>query len=180
MDISAAVDRVGRVAVAYPSTLGMCRTNRRHAYHSDVFNDFAEVREDAARPVYRCVACAGRMIEVYEGEEGARRLVRRRNEGNHNPAKCNRLRMAYLAETFHGLRGAPGVLPWDPQKLARWVRSGARGHGSQCAGRFVLMVWNRDAFDKPGLRFDVGEAFACWDDSHRGAFLAWAQRHWWP
>jgi hypothetical protein len=87
-------------------------------------------------------------------------------------------RMAELAESFHALRGRPGVRPWSPLALAREAYvSGALSGPTQLAAGFVLKVWNRD-FACP--EFDVLDALQRWDRHHRAAFLAWAADPWWP
>lgn len=89
------------------------------------------------------------------------------------------IRMTALCRSFPSLRHADGVEPWDAERFEWWVLSGVPGHGARCAGRFVLSVWNSYAEWTSG-RFDVHEAIACWDDSHRRAFVAWVMHPWWP
>jgi hypothetical protein len=88
-------------------------------------------------------------------------------------------RMSALALSFPSLRQADGLAPWEPEPFARWMRSGAPGHGAKCAGQFLLSVWNPSTRWKGG-RFDLHEALAIWDEAHRAAFLAWARAPWWP
>ena len=92
--------------------------------------------------------------------------------------KCG-ARMTALGLSFPTLAHADGVSPWDPERLEAWLRSGAPGHGAQCAGRFVLSVWNSYHEWRSG-RFDLQEALGCWDAQHRAAFVAWAAKLWWP
>lgn len=81
---------------------------------------------------------------------------------------------------FHALRGADGLTPWSATRFARWARSGV-SHGTHCAAAFVLSVWNpSEAWRMKGLRFNFQEAYGVWDESHRAAFLHWAQNPWWP
>lgn len=107
----------------------------------------------------------------------------------------NRAQMTRLCLAFPSLRGAEGVDPWDPLEFLHWLcTSGAVTAGSDCAGRFVLQVWNsaedwlavarelgyvprrkpreRRPFPAP---FNVAEAFGRWDEVHRAAFLAWCE-----
>ena len=88
-------------------------------------------------------------------------------------------KMTALALSFPTLADADGVGPWDPDRLEAWLRSGAPGHGAQCAGRFVLSVWNSYHEWACG-RFDLHEALGCWDAKHRSAFVAWIAKPWWP
>jgi hypothetical protein len=88
-------------------------------------------------------------------------------------------RMSALALSFPTLRDADGLCPWDPLRFQCWMRSGAPGHGAKCAGRFVLSVWNPSTRWRCGT-FDLHDALWCWDDKHRGAFLAWVRAPWWP
>jgi hypothetical protein len=43
----------------------------------------------------------------------------------------------------------------------------------------VLSVWNPNV-KWQCRRFDLMEAFGCWDRVHREAFLGWAAAPWWP
>lgn len=59
-----------------------------------------------------------------------------------------------------------------------WVTTGSR-----YALLFVLDVWNSDAREYlPGsLReWSFVSAWACWDDAHRAAALAWLKAPWFP
>lgn len=103
--------------------------------------------------------------------------------------------MARLAQMFPTLRQAAGVAPWDPDALMRWASSsGAITSGSAHAVAFLLNVWNTRA-DWPAVasselgidpqaaewfRFNCGEAIACWDSTHRAAFLAWCREPFFP
>lgn len=87
-------------------------------------------------------------------------------------------RITLLAESFHCLRGKPGVRPWDPLKLNRWGKSGA-SHGEKCAVRFILSVWNPYHRWTIG-KFDFQDAMGVWDDEIRAAFVAWCRSPWWP
>jgi hypothetical protein len=87
--------------------------------------------------------------------------------------------MEELALSFHGLRAADGVRPFDAETLDAWACGPAPGSGALNAARFVLSVWNSRAKWRCG-RFDVVDALSCWDAEHRAAFLAWAQEPCWP
>jgi hypothetical protein len=87
-------------------------------------------------------------------------------------------RMTELALRFPSMRGAPGVNPWDPEKLVYWGAGGASS-GERRTARFLLTVWNRYAEWEIG-RFDIFEALNVWDLPHREAFLLWAADPWWP
>lgn len=94
-----------------------------------------------------------------------------------------RERMTALACSFPELSRAAtepgsGIRPFAADKLNKWARGG-RGHGAQCAARFVLSVWNPHVRWSSG-RFDVHEALRVWDDAHRAAFVAWCEKAWWP
>lgn len=83
-----------------------------------------------------------------------------------------------LARSFHSLREAPGLTPWNTGKFDRWAAGPAPGHGALCGARFVLSVWNSAVAWKCG-RFNIHEAMLCWDSDHRAAFLLWANEPWW-
>ena len=96
-----------------------------------------------------------------------------------NPSKENAMkRMEALALSFPSLEHAPGVSPWEPEVFAEWAAGPAPSHGTRCAAPLVLLVWNSYA-EWPCGRFDLMDALACWDDRHRAAFIAWAQKPWW-
>jgi hypothetical protein len=88
-------------------------------------------------------------------------------------------RMTALALSFLTLAHADSVSPWDPDRLEARLRSGAPGHGAQCAGRFVLSVWNPYHEWVCG-RFVLHGALGCWDARHGSAFVAWSAKPWWP
>ena len=88
-------------------------------------------------------------------------------------------KMERLAQSFPTLMMAPGTVPFNADKLAKWARGPEPGHGARCAARFVLTVWNPGVRWRCG-RFDLMEALSSWDDEHRGAFLRWVQKPWWP
>ena len=108
-----------------------------------------------------------------------------------------------LCRSFPTLLRAPGIYPWDPHELDAWA-SGPASHGGVYAARFVLAVWtgrmgkwskSRKTPEKDSFHgcwrfnldtnwrcgpFDVVDAMGTWDEVHRGAFLTWAQKPWWP
>ena len=92
--------------------------------------------------------------------------------------------MSRLAEAFHVLDGVPGVRPWDAVQLRGWLE-GSNRSSSRHAALFVLNVWNPNSVDHPKdphpwPPFDVHDAWQCWDNDNRGAFLGWAETPWWP
>ncbi len=89
------------------------------------------------------------------------------------------MQMEQLARTFPILLDCPGTQPWSPEKLQAWATSHGASNGALSAARFLLSLWNPHRSWKCG-RFNVMEAFLCWDDKHRQAFLQWANRPWWP
>jgi len=88
-------------------------------------------------------------------------------------------KMSNLAETFPALQAAPGIRPWDATILDEWGASGDPGHGSVCAVRFVLSVWNPKLTYESG-RFDLHEALGVWDEENTQAFRNWINDPWWP
>ena len=89
-----------------------------------------------------------------------------------------RARMTAFALTFHSMRYALGVEPWDAVELDTWA-NGPRSHGERVAAQFLLAVWDPSTDWQCG-RFDLMEALRIWDESHHKAFLAWARDPWWP
>lgn len=93
--------------------------------------------------------------------------------------------MAALGRLFPSLRGVPGVDPWSVDDLIAWCKSGAPTSGSGWAVRFLLAVWNPGTdwteFGLPGSgKFDLMEAWSCWDERHRAAALQWLEAPFWP
>ena len=96
--------------------------------------------------------------------------------------------MSYLAQLFPTLRAAPGVEPFDAEKLLRWcATSPALTAGGAHAIAFLLSVYNPDAdwrleakergLDAPdSIPFDAVRAMRTWDAPHRRAFLVWAEK----
>jgi hypothetical protein len=114
----------------------------------------------------------------------------------------NRAQMTALAKLFPSMTRwggspVPGTDPWEPEALVQWLNSGEPSSGSRHAGLFLLSVWNRDDWATYGLkvprlrkddwkgsrrigRWDVNDAWAAWDDTHRAAALAWLNNPFWP
>jgi hypothetical protein len=88
-------------------------------------------------------------------------------------------KMEQFVQTFASLRNAPGMLPWDALALDQWASGSAISHGTLCAARFVLSVWDPGTKWRCG-RFDLTEALRCWDPAHHVAFLRWVAAPWWP
>lgn len=113
-----------------------------------------------------------------------------------------RNRMTLLCGTLPTLDRADGATPFEPDVLDGWACGPVPCHGALHAARFVLAVWSGRAgvVGKPRHRpknwdgewrfpvdspwrsgpFDVVDALGTWDGAHRAAFVAWAQRPWWP
>ena len=83
--------------------------------------------------------------------------------------------MMALIHSFPCLRSFPG--PWDALAFQTWGHG--KSSGEKHAIRFVLSVWNPTTRWKVG-RFDLHEALGTWDSGNRAAFVAWAQKPWWP
>jgi hypothetical protein len=93
--------------------------------------------------------------------------------------------MAALGRLFPSMRGVPGVEPWSVEDLIAWCNSGAPTSGSGWAARFLLAVWNPGTdwteFGLPGRgKFDLMEAWSCWDEPHQSAALQWLEAPFWP
>ena len=83
----------------------------------------------------------------------------------------DRQRMTELAESFPSLKGAPGVNPWDAQKLFHCI--GPMSHGEQLAALFCLHVWDTSNASWDNQPFDLFAAFKTWDAAHLDALRAW-------
>jgi hypothetical protein len=114
----------------------------------------------------------------------------------------NHEQMTALAELFPCFRPAsgdrlPGIGPWDPAMLVEALNGGGYANSVRHAAMFLLSVWNRDDWTVHGLkvrkpgkdawkgdrrigRFDFNDAWACWDQAHRAAALAWLLNPFWP
>jgi len=91
-----------------------------------------------------------------------------------------RTRIVELARSFHTLRRADGLEPWNADKFARWAGFNVSDYSRQAAA-FVLMVWNRHhpwKFGKFLARFDLAEALLIWDQDMRAAWQDWAADPW--
>lgn len=108
-------------------------------------------------------------------------------EESHDQRKDNKWhpyaeRMSKLAESFPALgrwKMPPGVRPWDPAALLE--QHGSMSHGEQLVVRFLIGVWGGGAEALWNMKpFDFFEAWGCWDDEQRAAFVAWARAPFWP
>lgn len=116
--------------------------------------------------------------DVLEAITGARRARALFDRGYGDSAAA----MTELARAFHSLRALdpPGVSPWDPTALLRWVESSsASRHELDCA-HFVLSVWNLVDTEQAIGPFRAMRALAGWDRPHRAAYVEWAREPWWP
>ena len=96
-----------------------------------------------------------------------------------------RAAMAALARLFPSMREVPGTDPWSVEDLIAWCNSGAPTSGSGWAARFLLAVWNPGTdwaeYGLPGRgKFDLMEAWSCWDERHRAAAFRWLESPFWP
>lgn len=80
-----------------------------------------------------------------------------------------------LAMAFPSLQHAPGISPWNPNRLDIWAAEEADEPAAIAAAQFLLSVWNRSCRWQCGS-FDVTGAFETWDSAHRLGFLNWATR----
>lgn len=84
-------------------------------------------------------------------------------------------RMIELVNSFPTLRGVLEV--WDPERLDSWASGHVPCSAAKNAARFVLSVWDRREWNCGA--FELHRALSCWDELHRGAFLAWVKNPWW-
>ena len=87
--------------------------------------------------------------------------------------------MSEFALKFPVLRSAPGVRPWVPEYLVKWISGPAPCEEARHAARFLLWLWD-DKKDWGCPAFDVMAALQVWDKDHRTVFLEWANNPWWP
>jgi hypothetical protein len=104
-----------------------------------------------------------------------------------------------LARRFPSLcTGIPGIEPWNPTALLRWLVLGGDSYAAALAAKFVLGAWRdidwqqianddeellaeyralrRDAHCLIILpRFNLFEAMRVWDHAHLAAMLSWVQ-----
>jgi len=85
--------------------------------------------------------------------------------------------MSRLAGSFPGLREAPGVSPWAPEKLDAWAQTPGVTHSQLHSARFVLHVWNHVTRWGCGA-FNLGLALTSWDERETEAFKRWADEPW--
>jgi hypothetical protein len=105
-----------------------------------------------------------------------------------------------LARKFPSLaERIPGIEPWNPLELLRWIVLGGHSHGEVLAAKFVLGVWNnadwqevanedpdplaeyRRLCEEPRgkivlTKFSLFEAMSVWDDEHRTGLIYLAER----
>jgi hypothetical protein len=101
-------------------------------------------------------------------------------------------RFQAIVSSFPTLRRADGADPWHPTVLLRWLCEGGQAHSVTLAATFVLGAWNTSTdwvelaeelefpYPKAAERFDALQALTIWDDQHRAAFAAFAQRPYFP
>ncbi len=114
----------------------------------------------------------------------------------------NHAQMTTLAELFPCFRPGsgdrvPGIAPWDPTVLVRSLNTIGMAASVRHAALFLLSVWNGSDWSKLGLkvrqprkdenpasrrigRFDIADAWANWDEHHRGAVVAWLLNPFFP
>jgi hypothetical protein len=92
--------------------------------------------------------------------------------------RARRLGIITLALSFPTLQDAPGVNPWDPNRLAAWAKSSASSGGRHAAA-FVLGVYSRTLPAALAVPFDMHAAMETWDVEHLAAFQAWVADPWW-
>lgn len=80
----------------------------------------------------------------------------------HQTLNRSETEIARLARTFPCLRHAPGIDPWNADRLDTWAASGGPSHGEKCSAQFMLAVWNPDHAWRSG-KFDLMEAMRIWD-----------------
>jgi hypothetical protein len=83
-----------------------------------------------------------------------------------------------LALSLPALRLAPGVQPWEAQRLDVCTSGPSTSEAALHAAPFVLAVWDRPHPWRSG-RLDAVVALSLWGVPHRGAFLTWVARPWW-
>jgi len=112
---------------------------------------------------------------------------RRRRIGTPHEPQMREAFMAWTAQPFHCLRGATGIVPWQPLTFIAWLNSSAvrDNRPAQAAGRFLLSVWGpKTDWSKEGFAgwqpFDVSAALDVWSPVDRHAFEAWLANPLWP
>ncbi|MCY2987131.1 MAG: ParB/RepB/Spo0J family partition protein [Planctomycetota bacterium] len=100
-------------------------------------------------------------VEASEADPGAETLT-------------NEERLTRVAETFPSLKGAPGVSPWNAEKLFHCI--GPMSHGERLAALFCLHVWNPGKSPWEKKPFNLFEAVNVWDPQHLDALRAWLNR----
>lgn len=94
--------------------------------------------------------------------------------------------MTRLVRRFPSLGDADGIEPWDATRFLRWACDADMTSGRLHAVRFILQVWNpstdwTEVAAAQGLdgghltAFNVVDACAVWDESHRAGCLAYIE-----
>lgn len=83
-----------------------------------------------------------------------------------------------LVGRLPSLRLAAGTDPWDADVFDVWAAQANLPHGTRCAARFVLAVWDPNHRRRAGP-FDLMESLRVWDETHHQSFLTWAKAPWW-
>ncbi len=108
-------------------------------------------------------------------------------EAWHSTSDANCRRMTELALSFPSMKDAPGLRPWNPHALDRWIFSGVGTSGNRHVVAFLLAVWSGK--NEPdvwrihrslGHGFDVVAASSVFDAKHRAALLKWCADPWYP
>lgn len=79
--------------------------------------------------------------------------------------------MSNLALTFPSLQDAPGVVPWELERLDEWASVRPAGDSARYAARFVFAVFDGRGNWRSGP-FDPIRAQGVWDAAHYEAFQA--------
>ena len=117
-----------------------------------------------------------RYVEGYVNPEVEPPMAITRNEPANTdcrPYSIRETRIMALRDSFPSLHDHFSEHDWDPERLSDWKNGPYASSGSAHAAAFVLHVWNHYRF-----AFDLGAAFARWDDAHRTAWQAWAAEPW--
>jgi hypothetical protein len=72
--------------------------------------------------------------------------------------------------------------PFDGTQILAALQTSWVTTGSRFALLFLADVWNSSRYWLPesSQSWSLTAAFACWDDAHRNAALAWLKAPWWP
>ncbi len=80
-------------------------------------------------------------------------------------------RLTALARTFHTLRNADGIDPFDPDTLEVWASNRSLSSGTREAAKYVLWRYDPDRVWKCG-RFNAKEGSYVWDLEQIEAYKA--------